>query len=187
MRSLRARFLIATRSLRDPNFHRSVVLMLEHNDSGAMGLIVNHPSKGTVHDAISQHFDIPDNGDLLYVGGPVEANSLLLLHNAEDIGGDNSIVPGVFVGGSEEAFEEVARRASAGDTDLRYRVYSGYSGWGKRQLDGEVSRNDWLDLPATAEQVFGDDPYALWDDLVREYRATRPIVPLPPGARSDWN
>jgi putative AlgH/UPF0301 family transcriptional regulator len=81
----------------------------------------------------------------------------------------------------------VARRASAGDTDLRYRVYSGYSGWGKRQLDGEVSRNDWLDLPATAEQVFGDDPYALWDDLVREYRATRPIVPLPPGARSDWN
>jgi putative transcriptional regulator len=187
MRSLRARFLIATRSLRDANFHRSVVLMLEHNDSGAMGLIVNHPSKGTVHDAISQHFEIPDNGDLLYIGGPVDANSLLLLHNAPDIGGDNSIVPGVYVGGSEEAFGEVAQRVADGDESLRYRVFSGYSGWGKQQLDGEVARNDWLDLPASADQVFGDDPYALWDELVREFRSAHPIIPLPPGMRSELN
>lgn len=187
MRSLRARFLIATRSLRDSNFHRSVVLMLEHNESGAMGLIVNHPSKGTVHDAISQHFDIPDDGEVLYVGGPVEENSLLLLHNAPDIGGDNSILPGVYVGGSEEAFAEVARRVSEEDKELRYRVFSGYSGWGKRQLDGEIARNDWLDLPATAGQVFGDDPYGLWDELVREFRSSHPIVPLPPGGRSDLN
>jgi putative transcriptional regulator len=178
--SLRGSLLIAARGLRDGNFFRSAVLMLEHTPDGAMGLIVNRPSDTTVKDAISTHFEFEEEEPVLYVGGPVEQNSLLLLHNLPEYGSaSGAVVPGVYLGGSEGAFAEVIRRAREADADLRYRVFSGYSGWGPLQLEGEIERNDWLWIPADEGLVFADDPYDVWEEAVSRFRMAHPLVELP--------
>ena len=82
--SFKGHFLIATQHLRDGNFFKSVVLMIEHNSNGAMGLVVNRPLDVTVREALSPQFRLPDSPHSLFDGGPVEENALLILHNSPD-------------------------------------------------------------------------------------------------------
>ena len=84
-KSLRGQYLISGKWLRDPNFYKTVVLMVEHNAQGAMGLVVNRPSSVTVAHALSEHFNLPETDDLVYVGGPVEPSALFVLHNCEEL------------------------------------------------------------------------------------------------------
>ena len=77
--SLRGQFLIAGKNLRDPNFYQSVVLIVEHGDGGAMGVVVNRPSGVTVTQALQKHFELPETGEMVYVGGPVERNALWIV------------------------------------------------------------------------------------------------------------
>lgn len=181
--SLRGQFLIAGRNLRDPNFFKSVVLIVEHGDGGAMGLVINRPSGVTVSQSLKKHFDLPETGDMVYVGGPVERNALFILHNADDLeNAEGAVIDGLFVGSSPDAFESIVGRVSTGDDEMRFRVYFGCAGWGPEQLEGELARNDWLVSPATRERVFAADPYAVWEQLVTEWNQAHP--PLP-GARGD--
>ncbi len=178
--SLKGYLLIAARALRDGNFFRSVVLMVEHSPEGAMGLIINRPSETQLKEAISQHFDDFNDDRLLFVGGPVEPTSLLLLHNVDDLADESSLViPGVYIGGSTDSFADVIRRCNEGDEALRFRVFSGYSGWGPGQLEGEIERNDWLSIPAEGDLVFSEDPYPIWDEAVSRFRQAHPLVPAP--------
>ncbi len=151
-----------------------------------MGLVVNRPSSVTVSNALAGHFELPETGDLVYVGGPVEPQALFVLHNAAELNADESpVVDSLYVGNSAEAFEQVVR-SSMGDEHLKYRVYSGCAGWAPGQLEGELGRGDWFTLPAGDEFVFHDDPYAVWDTLVgKVYEAHRL---LPHSARNpEWN
>lgn len=185
--NLRGRFLIAGRGLRDPNFYHTVVLVVEHNDSGAMGVVVNRPSGVTVAQALQKHFELPETGEMVHLGGPVERNALFVLHNIPDIDATESpVIDGLFVGGNAETFERVVQRASDGDDDLRFRVYFGCAGWGPGQLEGELGRNDWHSIPATLERLFDRDPYGMWEAALDEYRRTNPIVPNAQG-RAEWN
>lgn len=181
--SLRGHFLISAKHLRDPNFFKSVVLMVEHNDTGSMGLVVNRPSGVTVSHALAQHFSLPETEDLVYIGGPVEENALFILHNALDLDHDESpVIPGVYVGSSAEVFADVVRRAAEGEGDVQFRVYSGCAGWSPGQLEAEMDRGDWFVLPATEEVLFHEDPYAVWDETLFEFRKTHPLAP---GAEGD--
>src|SRR3989304_1996646 len=117
--SLRGQFLIAGKRLRDPNFARTVVLIVEHGSEGAMGLVVNRPSSVTVAHALCEHFNIPETDDLVYVGGPVEPQNLFILHNAGHLDeNENPVVPGLYVGSSPEVFETVVRSAAASEPSL---------------------------------------------------------------------
>lgn len=175
---LQGQFLVAARHLRDPNFYKSVVLMVEHNDTGAMGVIVNRPSGVTLSNALKKHFELPENGELVYVGGPVEQNALFILHNVEDLAeSENGIATGLFAGSSPEIFEKIMERAIEGDSDLRFRVYFGCAGWAPGQLEGELSRTDWLVCPADPDDVFSEDPYSLWERLFARHRELNPLVP----------
>ena len=174
---LRGQFLIAARHLKDPNFFQAVVLIVEHSSSGAMGVVVNRPSGVTVAQSLKNHFDLPESGEMVYVGGPVERNALFILHDAADLDtSENPVVEGLFVGGSPEMFESIIRRAADGDEALHFRVYFGCAGWGADQLEGELARNDWLVLPALAEYVFQGDPYELWEQMVALHRRANPLV-----------
>lgn len=187
LKSLRGNLLIAARSLHDPNFLRSVVLMLEHNQEGAMGLVVNSPSSISVSTALAGHFDFPETGSLVFVGGPVERNSLFVLHNDPSLDQLQApLVEGVYVGTSGNVFEEIVRRASAGDASLQYRIISGYSGWSASQLEGELGRNDWKATPASSRLVFDTEPYSIWEEALRERERQFPLIP---GAAGDerWN
>lgn len=186
--SLAGQFLIAGKHLRDPNFFQSVVLIVEHNDQGAMGLIVNRPAGIKVNQALQGHFELPDNDMQVYNGGPVERNALFILHDSSDYDQKQSIVaPGLYVGNSAEIFEKVVRRAIEGDP-LKFRIFAGCSGWGPKQLEGEMDRGDWLTTPANMGLVFHPDPYAVWEMMLDQARnSVTPIAAphVPPSP--DWN
>lgn len=185
--SLRGHYLIAGRRLRDRNFFKTVVLMVEHNHQGAMGLVVNRPSSVTVAHALSQHFELPETDDLVYVGGPVEPSHLFIIHNSEEFDHDESpIVPGLFVGSSPDVFETVVEASAAGNPDLRFRIFSGCAGWAPGQLEGELARGDWLHHPAASDSVFQQDPYQLWDFLMNKVSQENAILPDHPG-NPEWN
>ena len=185
--SLRGHFLISGKRLRDPNFFKTVVLIVEHGSDGAMGLVVNRPSSVSVSHALSGHFDLPETEELVYVGGPVEPANLFILHNAEDMNGDETaVVPGLYVGTSAEIFETIVRSVVEENHDLKFRIFSGCAGWGAEQLEGEIGRGDWLLLSACAGSIFHDDPYQVWDEALRLFHDNNRFVPQPP-ASPEWN
>ena len=176
--SLRGQFLIAAKRLRDDNFYKTVVLLLEHGDHGAMGLVINRPSSIKVSHALAGHFDLPDTEDVVFGGGPVEPSALVILHD-DSAFQDNgpSVLPGLFVGGSPDAFEQVIGEAAiSGSMKHSFRVFSGYAGWGAGQLEGEMDRGDWLTYPACRELVFYDDPYAIYDVLLQRIYESNHIL-----------
>ena len=185
--SLRGQFLIAAKQLRDDNFYRTVVLIVEHNDEGAMGVIVNRPSSITVANALSEHFQLPETGQVVYIGGPVHPQDLIVLHDRDDLDPEDSpVVTGAHVGRNAEVFEQVMQMASEEDLDLRFRIYCGCAGWGPGQLEGEIARGDWFSVPASADVLFADDPMNVWDEVRCRVHREQDIVPDLPGI-PEWN
>ncbi|MCA8995789.1 MAG: YqgE/AlgH family protein [Planctomycetaceae bacterium] len=173
--SLRGQFLIATPRLRDPNFFKTAVLMIEHGEEGAMGLVVNRPSSMTVAQALTGHLDLPEHDDLVFDGGPVEPNALFIVHNCPNLDpNERPIVPGVYMGSSAKVFEDAVCDGPNGPHQLEFRLYCGCAGWAPGQLEGELSRGDWLVVPGDSDSVFTDQPYRLWDQLLnKSYEANR--------------
>jgi putative transcriptional regulator len=133
------KFLIARPAMVDPFFGRSVILMLQHGDEGAFGLVLNRPAQ-------AKELPFP-----IYVGGPCKMDGLLMIHGVEewlnpDEEGKPQVCPGVFLGTSEQ-FEK-ATEADEGDTG-RFRVFTGYAGWAPKQLEADMQQDAWIVLPAT--------------------------------------
>ena len=183
------KLLIAMPGMGDPRFDHSVVYLCAYSDEGAMGLIVNRPTHVSVSQALSQHFELPSSEHFLFNGGPVEENALLILHNSTDFDQEHEpVVPGVFVGTSPDIFDRVTESMNEPDGDFRFRIYSGYSGWGAGQLEFEMSRGDWFILPATAEFIFRSDPYEVWEDVLAALQRRHRIVPeSDEPASPEWN
>lgn len=183
--SLRGQYLVAARHMKDVNFLHTVVLIVEHSDSGAMGLILNRPTAVEVRSALEGHFALPEAEDPVFCGGPVEPAALFLLHDdAARAGGEMPVMPGLFVGANAEVFEQVVTTAPAAGT--RYRVFSGCAGWGRDQLEGEIARGDWHLLPADTDTVFHGDPYAQWEALIDTAAGRHPLFPDATGDHH-WN
>jgi putative transcriptional regulator len=187
LESLKGHFLIASRKLNDLNFYRSVVLIVEHNEQGATGLIINRPSSLSITNALSKYFDLPKLEDMVFTGGPVEPNGMFALHNASDLEkSEEPIAPDLFMGSSPEIFEQVIWRISEGDPHLDFRIFFGCAGWGPLQLESEVSRMDWLHTRATTEDIFEIDPYDIWNVLLERSMAERRFLPQET-AHPEWN
>jgi putative transcriptional regulator len=167
MNSLKGQLLIATPQLQAPIFTKSVILMLEHNDEGAMGVIVNQPINTTVTDLAGKIFEEGFEWDKpLSLGGPV-AGPLMVLHTLEDLS-DQEILPGVFHTLEASRVQELIR--------LQYEpslVIANYSGWGPGQLEGEFGWDSWLTLPATSDYVFWTGERDLWKVVVNQVNARK--------------
>lgn len=171
--SIRGHFLIASKPLKDPNFFRTVVLIVEHNAESAMGLVINRPSSVSVSHALSEHFELPINDEVVYFGGPVEPTELFILHNSQKLDdGTEPVIPGLYVGNSPEVFESIVRSAAEGDRSFEYRIFSGCAGWASGQLDGELERGDWYHMPAPSEAFLYEDPYRFWSKSLRNVSVT---------------
>jgi len=159
--SLQGQLLIASPSLLDPNFRRTVVLVTEHNDEGAAGLVLNRPSPAAVVELVPQLEPLADDGEQVWFGGPVQPNGVLVL--GEFVDPDDAAVPlfGALGFPSLEEPEEVAA------VTTRRRVFAGYAGWGAGQLEDELERDDWFLEPAQPDDAFTDAPDELWADVLR--------------------
>ncbi|MEM6654748.1 MAG: YqgE/AlgH family protein [Planctomycetota bacterium] len=158
--SLSGRLLIASRTLRDPNFLRTVVLMLEHGDEGALGVVLNRPTDRTlteVWDAIDA--DPIANEKTLWRGGPVPG-PLIGLHRSEPLG-EKQVLPGLFMSMQRDSLDELVRQ-----DEHAYRIYTGNSGWGGGQLEGEIKVGGWLTGDARPADLFAD-PEDLWPAVTK--------------------
>ena len=184
--SLEGEILIAAEHLRDQNFYRTVVLVLEDNVEGAMGLVVNRPSSITVDAALSSHSKTSVDAPV-FMGGPVENSALFILHNFVQPGlQDREIAPGLFVVSRDESLQVVVDADSNVKATGIFRVYCGYAGWGAQQLELEIDRGDWHKVAADCETVLEVDPYGMWEVCTRRFRRAHRI--LPHNVRNpEWN
>jgi putative transcriptional regulator len=159
--SLQGQLLIASPSLLDPNFKRTVVLVTEHSEEGAAGLVLNRPSPVAVAEVVPALEPLVDDGEQVWVGGPVQTDAVLVLGEFADP--DDAAVPlfGALGFPSLEEPEAVAVQTT------RRRVFAGYAGWGAGQLEGELERDDWILEPAAPDDPFTEAPDALWADVLR--------------------
>lgn len=186
-KSLKGHFLISAKHLKDENFFKTVVLMIEHNPEGAMGVVINRPTDLTIYKALQAHFEMPETELLLYSGGPVEENALLIIHNSTDHDQEmGAVLPDVFVGTSADIFDRVVKSLNGDDPELKFKIFAGYSGWSDGQLEGELERGDWFTTPASSEYVFRADPYDVWDDVLREFQTRHRILKNQTGS-NEWN
>jgi|SRR5215204_6433950 len=161
MESLRAQLLVASPQLVDPNFARTVVLITEHNEEGSMGIVLNRPATTTVTEAAPELEQLVLPGDDVFVGGPVQPSSVIVL--AEWDNPDDVAVPvfdGIGFVGADSDPDELAR------TIDRARVFAGFAGWGAGQLEAELERDDWILEPALPDDVFSEVPEQLWSDVL---------------------
>jgi putative transcriptional regulator len=160
--SLRGQLLVAAPSLLDPNFSRTVVLIGEHGDEGAMGVVLNRRSDVTVDEAVPALNEIVDGEDLVHVGGPVHPQAIVVLGEFDDPERAGVLVFGAvgFLPG------EIGDAGDLGDL-ARARVFAGYAGWGPGQLEGELAESAWIVEPAMPDDVFTVDPDTLWSAVLR--------------------
>ncbi|MCB9544993.1 MAG: YqgE/AlgH family protein [Myxococcales bacterium] len=153
--------LIAVPQLGDPNFRRSVVVMLEHDDQGALGLVINQPLPHACAD-VAQSFGLTWGGapeSRLRRGGPVEPQSLWILHEDRlQFDETSPVAPGIAVSRSREALTGLCE---GGERPVRLVV--GYAGWGPGQLEGEMASGSWIQAPVSPALVFEWAPEAIWD------------------------
>ena len=159
--SLAGQLLLASPSLHDPNFVRTVVLVGVHNEEGAMGVVLNRPSTVTVREAVPQLEPAVDELEPVYVGGPVQPTSVVCLAEFLDPSLAELLVLGrIGFPAPDTGIEELA------DSTARRRVFAGYAGWGDGQLDAEVDQGDWIAQVALPEDVFSDVPEDLWGSVL---------------------
>jgi putative transcriptional regulator len=176
MESARGQLLIAGPSLLDPNFWRTVVLIIEHTDEGALGLVLNRPSETTVGESVPQLDELIEPTDRLFIGGPVQPSSVIVLGEFEDPS-DAALIAFDDVGvlGTESAPDELVAGMRSG------RAFVGHAGWGPGQLDGELERGDWILEAATLSDAFCADPGSLWSEvLTRKGGSYALIARMPP-------
>lgn len=159
--------LVAAPGLRDPNFARTVVYMIEHRLQGSLGVMLNRPSEVPVHEVLPIWAPLSSHPSAVYVGGPVETETALCLA-ALRTGQDPDTVDGLVGVRGPVALVDLD-----GDPDdlaprLRgLRVFAGYSGWATAQLAGEIVRGDWIVVPALPDDVVAGHGPELWARVLR--------------------
>jgi putative transcriptional regulator len=167
--STRGRLLVASPDLVDPNFRRTVVLVLTHDAEGAVGLVLNRPTDIAIGEALPRWVDVTAPPACLYVGGPVQPDAAIGLGFGGTVGDD----PLLGLMGAVDLDGEP-------DTHRAVRVFIGYAGWGPGQLDSELARDDWLVVDAEIGDVSTAAPAALWRDVLRRQRGRASLLATAP-------
>ena len=165
MNSLEGHLLIAAPRMGDPRFHRAVILVLHHDDQGAMGVVLNRPiprQAGAIASLLGSGFEASDGA--FHVGGPV-AGPVIVLQGLPNhpLEADDQEQGRVFVVEQQEQLQSLMDNAN---TDLRF--YVGHAGWTQGQLENEIDEGSWLTLPASVDFVFSEDR-DMWVDAMREF------------------
>jgi putative transcriptional regulator len=180
MESLRGKLLIASPAITDPHFERAVVLLAEHTDEGAMGVVLNREADVTVGEIVPELGVLAEEGEPVHVGGPVSSTAVTVLAEFAEperaallIDDELGFIPA--------ELDDLERLSSA---VRRARVFAGHAGWGPGQLEAEMEEESWIVADPRHEDVFTSDPGELWATALRrkggEY-ALLATMPADPG------
>jgi putative transcriptional regulator len=157
-------FLVAARDMGDPRFQRTVILLVQHDKDGTMGLIVNRPTAVLLSQAVSDLKGVDRAPHTLFFGGPVQMNVMLfLVRSRSAINGADQVSKDVYLSSSRTTLEKLL-----GDNkrESELRVYAGYAGWLPGQLDAEIAEGEWHLVPADTATIFERDPEKVWQELI---------------------
>jgi putative transcriptional regulator len=158
------KLLVATPQLVDPNFHRTVVLLVQHDEVGTVGLVLNRPTSERVGDHLPEWEAHVASPGVIHYGGPVEPQVAIGL--ARTLEGMATGVDGLSVVDLAQGPSDGAPRAM---------IYSGYSGWGSGQLEAEIDEGSWYVVPAQPDDPF-DDPEGMWPTVLRRQGGLLAVV-----------
>lgn len=157
MKTITGHLLVASRFLRDPNFIRTVVLMVQHDEEGALGLVLNRPGDKSIADVWERTgHEACDNPQRIHVGGPVPG-PLMALHTIEELS-EVEVFPGLHFATNADSLDYLVRR------DEPFRLFAGNAGWGGGQLEAEMEVGGWLTTAANLDDVWCD-PDTIWRDV----------------------
>lgn len=163
-KSLKGQLLLDGGKLAGSFFHRSVVLICQHDPEGAFGLIVNHATDKKVGEALVADLADTLKAQPLYLGGPVQPQALSYLHSDTFLP-DANVLPNLHL---DHSLDDLADLGASFSPTLKLKVFAGYAGWSPGQLDDEMKRGAWLQHPASVDLVFGQEDKQLWAKLVRQ-------------------
>lgn len=161
--SLKGHLLLDSGELRGSFFNRSVVLICQHDEQGALGLVLNQPSPNKIGEMLVADLPDPIKELPLYLGGPVQSGALSYLHSDVFLP-DANVLPNLSLGHSLEELVELGQSFAP---TQQIRLFAGYAGWSAGQLESELKRKAWLTHPATVDLVFRPDPADLWNEILR--------------------
>jgi putative transcriptional regulator len=180
------RFLVASRDLGDPNFAKTVILLVRYDEGkGAVGLVINKRTDVPISRAFRDLKEASGRNDPVYIGGPVELNSVLaLLKAASKPEGANHVFGDVYLISDKNL---LTKSLASGAEATVFHAYIGYAGWGNGQLEHEVELGAWHIMPADVGTVFHSDPDSVWLRMIRRTEtqiAWIPGIPRLPGPTS---
>jgi putative transcriptional regulator len=168
--NLTGRLLVANPRLADPNFDRSVVLILVHGDDGALGIVINRASEAEVAEALPRWSSLVASPAVMFVGGPVSHDSVICLARVP--------TPALLEArAGTEVWRQVADDLGTLDLDMdphdledaatSLRIFAGYAGWAGGQLEAELGAGGWWVVDAEPADAFSGRPADLWHDVLR--------------------
>ena len=165
MKSLKGYFLVASTSLSDPNFARTVLLLIEHTEAGAAGVVLNRPTGATIAEIAEEIFEEPADWDKpIHLGGPVPG-PLMALHGVEDLG-DLPVIAGVYSTVDPEKLHDLIRRRVEPSIFL-----ANHAGWSPGQLESELAEDSWLYTKADPDQLFHPGDVEMWQEAIKAISA----------------
>lgn len=167
---LKGRLLVATEELEGSSFSRTVIYMIEHDENGALGLVVNRPVGQVPVLELFEQLALPTDGVtgtvLVHSGGPVEPGTVFVLHSGDfEMEGSRKVAPGIAL----SANPEILKAIGAGEGPAGYIFAFGYAGWGPGQLESEIERGSWVDIPASTDIIFAEQNRSKWDRAKKAY------------------
>ena len=155
--------LVASPTLAGSGFSQSVVLLIQHDENGTMGLIINQPTQTSALEMLPEVESLQGYTGKLYIGGPVAPWGVIMLVQGDDAP-DNAypVIEGIYTSGDQALLQDLINTAGG---DARVRLYAGHAGWLPGQLDAEILRGSWRVIPARQELVFSNTPLELWKSL----------------------
>ncbi len=158
--------LVASRNLGDPNFAKTVILLVHYDSQGVLGLVLNHRTDVPLSRVLDSLKAAKDRSDPVYLGGPLETAAVFaLLQSSAKPEGAEHVFDGVYLINSKALFEQTMSARPKPDV---FHVYLGYAGWGQEQLRREVELGAWFVFPGATSTVFNADPDALWPEMIRK-------------------
>ena len=163
-KSLKGQLILDNGKLRGSFFHRTVILICQHDSEGAFGLVLNRSTKNKVGEAVVANLPDTLKEETLFLGGPVQPQALSYLHNDTYIP-DANVLTNLSLGHSLDSLVDLGESFSS---TVRLKIFAGYAGWSPGQLEDEMKRDTWMTHPASLELVFHPNPEQLWPSILKE-------------------